>query len=122
MSFNWPPPPDLTGAGAPQVDAGSQPHAQQVPRRPVHQVEVEVVLQLRGVQHFEGDLGDLPCGFAGGTEQLVTGGRRTSATRAQNIELSEEDVSYLLLLRGEREYGETSLSLSKGTLLVWTVY
>lgn len=32
------------------------------------------------------------------------------------------DVAHLLLLRGEREYGETSLSLWKGTLLEWTVY
>lgn len=56
-------PPHLAGAGTPQVDAGSQAHAQQVARRPVHQVEVEVVLQLRGVQHFERDLRDLASWF-----------------------------------------------------------
>lgn len=56
-------PPHLAGAGTPQVDAGSQAHAQQVARRPVYQVEVEVVLQLRGVQHFERDLRDLASWF-----------------------------------------------------------
>lgn len=61
----------LAGAGTPQVDAGSQAHTEQVPRRPVYQVEVEVVLQLRSVQHLEGDLGDLAGRFARRAEQLV---------------------------------------------------
>lgn len=66
------PPPHLAGAGAPQVDAGPQTHAEQVPRRPVYQVEVEVVLQLWSVQHLEGDLRDLTRWLARRAEQLVT--------------------------------------------------
>ncbi len=50
----------------------------------------------------------------------VTRQHGPSAVSAQRA--AREDVSYLLLLSGEREYGETSLSLSKGTLLAWTVY
>lgn len=53
----------LAGAGTPQVHAGPQPHAEHVEGGPVHQVQVEVVLQLRSVQDLEGDLGDLACGF-----------------------------------------------------------
>lgn len=53
----------LAGAGTPQVDAGAQAHAQHVQRGPVHQVQVEVILQLGGVQHLEGDLGDFAGGF-----------------------------------------------------------
>ena len=46
-------PGDLRGAGRPQVHAGAQAHAQHVLGGPVHQVKVEVVLQLGGVQHLE---------------------------------------------------------------------
>ena len=53
----------LAGAGAPQVHAGPQPHAEHIEGRPVHQVQVEVVLQLWRVQDLEGDLGDLAGGF-----------------------------------------------------------
>ena len=49
----------LTSTSTPQVDTRAQPHTEHVLRRPVHQVEVEVVLQLRGVQHLEWDLRDL---------------------------------------------------------------
>ena len=52
-------PTHLAGAGAPQVDTGAQSNAEHVEGRPVNQVQVEVVLQLRGVQDFEGDLRDL---------------------------------------------------------------
>ena len=41
---------DLARAGGPQVDAGAEADAQHVLRRPVHQVEVKVVLKFRGVQ------------------------------------------------------------------------
>ena len=52
-------PGDLAGAGAPQVDGRAEPDGEHVLRRPVDQVEVEVVLQLGSVQHLEGDLRDL---------------------------------------------------------------
>ena len=68
-------PPYLAGAGTPQVDAGAQADAEHVEGRPVHQVQVEVVLQLRGVQHFEGDLGDLPGGFPRGPEEFLAARR-----------------------------------------------
>jgi len=128
---------DLAGAGTPQVDAGSQPDTQQVARWPVHQVEVEVVLQLRSIQHFEGNLGDLACWFARGTKQLVT----AESSREQRQKINKQKVTltelrtarvpvlfsqrvttYLLLLSGEREYGETSLSLSKITWkMMWLI-
>lgn len=61
----------LAGAGAPQVHTGAQPHAEHIEGRPVHQIEVEVVLQLRRIQHLEGDLGDLAGGFPWGPKQLL---------------------------------------------------
>lgn len=63
----------LARARAPQVDTGSQTDAEQVSRRPVYQVEVKIVLQLRGVQDLERDLGDLSGWFPRRSEQLVTG-------------------------------------------------
>lgn len=36
----------LTGARAPQIDTAAQAHSQYVLRRPVDQVQIEVVLQL----------------------------------------------------------------------------
>mmetsp|Transcript_6871 Transcript_6871/g.29275 ORF Transcript_6871/g.29275 Transcript_6871/m.29275 type:complete len:268 (+) Transcript_6871:1464-2267(+) len=44
---------DAARARAPQVHARPQPHRQHVVRRPVHQVQVEVILQRRRVQHLE---------------------------------------------------------------------
>lgn len=67
-----PTPTHLAGAGTPQVDAGPQAHAQQVSRRPVHQVEVEVILQLWGIQDLEGDLGDLAGRFPRRAQEFVT--------------------------------------------------
>ena len=64
----------LAGAGAPQVHTGPQAHTQQVAGRPVHQVQVEVVLQLGGVQHLEGDLGDLTGRLTWGAQELVAVG------------------------------------------------
>lgn len=96
----------LAGAGTPQVDAGPQAHAEQVPRRPVYQVEVEVVLQLRSVQHFEGDLGDLAGRFPRRAEQLVAVGSvlKVSSLHLISAAPSESRTSgYLLLLSGERE-------------------
>ena len=60
----------LAGEGGPEVDAGAQPHTQHVLTAPVHEVEIEVVLELGRVQHLERDLGDLPGGLPGTSEQL----------------------------------------------------
>ena len=43
----------LAVLGGPQVDAGAEAHGQNVLRGPVDQVEVEVVLQARCVEHLE---------------------------------------------------------------------
>ena len=43
---------DLGGAGRPEVHAGAQPDRQHILTGPVHQVEVEVVRQLRGIKHL----------------------------------------------------------------------
>lgn len=53
----------LAGAGTPQVHTGPQPHTEYVEGGPVHQVQVEVILQLGSVQDLERDLGDLARGF-----------------------------------------------------------
>lgn len=99
----------LAGAGTPQVDAGPQAHAEQVPRRPVYQVEVEVVLQLRSVQHFEGDLGDLAGRFAGRAEQLVAARDGTEGQFPARLErhfgFSSATVRYQLPLVAERREG-----------------
>ena len=50
---------DLARAGVPEVDSRAEPHGQEVESGPVEEVEVEVVLELRGVQHFERGLGYL---------------------------------------------------------------
>lgn len=44
---------DLGGAGGPQVDARPQAHGQHVLAGPVHQVEVEIILQGGRVQHLQ---------------------------------------------------------------------
>eukprot|EP00166_Cyanidium_caldarium_P006323 ctg_900.g374 len=46
------------GVRAPQIHRVAQTDRQHVARRPVHQVEVEVVRQRGRVQHFEGHAGD----------------------------------------------------------------
>ncbi len=48
----------------PDVDAVRETHRQVVVRRPVHQVQVEVVLQGGGVQHFVRDFRNLPRSLA----------------------------------------------------------
>lgn len=61
----------LTGAGAPQVHAAAQADGQHVLRRPVDQIQIEVVLQLRCVEHFERDARDLAGSFARRPQQLL---------------------------------------------------
>lgn len=62
----------LAGAGAPQVDTGAQSHTQHVQRRPVHQVEVEIVLELRSIQDFERNFGYFACGFPWRPQKFLT--------------------------------------------------
>ncbi len=50
---------DLAARGGPQINTISQPHRQQVVVAPVNQVQIEVVLQGRSVQHLEGALRQL---------------------------------------------------------------
>jgi hypothetical protein len=44
---------DLAGESGPQVDATAEADAQHILRRPVDEVEVEIVLKFRHVQHFD---------------------------------------------------------------------
>lgn len=62
----------LAGAGAPQVDTGAQSHTEHVQRRPVHQVEVEIVLELWSIQNFEGNFGYFACGFPWRPQKFLT--------------------------------------------------
>lgn len=60
---------DLAAACIPQVDAIPQSDREDIVRRPVHEVEVEVVLQCGRVQHLVGRPRDLPgAGALGGEE------------------------------------------------------
>lgn len=43
----------LAGTSAPQVNTSPKANTEDVKRGPVHQVQVEVILQLWGIQHFE---------------------------------------------------------------------
>lgn len=43
---------DLAGTSTPQVHARAKPDGQDVERRPVHQVKVEVILKLRCIQNL----------------------------------------------------------------------
>jgi hypothetical protein len=43
----------LAAAGIPQVDAIPQSDSEDIMRRPIHEVEVEVVLQCGRIQHLE---------------------------------------------------------------------
>lgn len=61
----------LTRTRRPEVDAAAQPNAQHVLRRPVHEIQVEVVLQFGSVQHFERDPGDLSRGFSGRAQEFL---------------------------------------------------
>ena len=44
----------LARAGAPEINARPQTNGQHVERRPVHEIEVEVVLELRCIQYLFG--------------------------------------------------------------------
>lgn len=118
--------PHLAGAGAPQVDAGAQPHAEHVQRRPVHQVEVEVVLELWSVQNFERNFGYFARGFPRRPQKFLTVEQYTEKLKchiAQQRRQHMRSFYYLLLLTGEREYGETVFpSSSDRALLVLTEY
>jgi len=69
----------LASDRTPEVAAGAEPHRQHVLRGPVHEVEVEVVLQSRGVQ-------DLPrahtCGACTDTSHTCTWGTSQSTLLA----------------------------------------
>jgi len=49
---------DLAVHGGPEVDAGAEADCEHVLSRPVNQIEVEVVLEARGIEDLEGLLRD----------------------------------------------------------------
>lgn len=62
----------LAGAGTPQVNACTQPNTEHIKRRPVHQVKVKIILQLRSVKYFKRDLWNLSSWFSWWTQQFLT--------------------------------------------------
>ena len=62
---------DLARARAPQVHARAEADGEDVQRGPVDKVEVEVVLQCRGVEHLEGNLGDLALCLPGARQEVL---------------------------------------------------
>lgn len=50
---------DLTARCGPKINARSQTDSQLVLRRPINQIEVEIVLQRGCIKHFEGSLRNL---------------------------------------------------------------
>lgn len=61
----------LAGARTPQIDAAAEAHGEDVLRRPVHEVEIEVVLELGRVEHLERDARDLAGGLSRRPQQLL---------------------------------------------------
>mmetsp|Transcript_63313 Transcript_63313/g.181645 ORF Transcript_63313/g.181645 Transcript_63313/m.181645 type:complete len:360 (+) Transcript_63313:650-1729(+) len=59
------------GASIPEVHTTAQADAQEVGRRPIDQVQVEVVLQLWRIQDLERDLGDFPGHLPRRVEELA---------------------------------------------------
>lgn len=117
----------LAGAGAPQVDAGAQSHAEYVQRGPVHQIEVEIVLELWSIQNFKRNFGYFARGFSWWPQKFLT--EMQEKLKCKCDFTWEETwqvgggVNYLLLLTGEREYGETVFpSSSDRALLALTEY
>jgi hypothetical protein len=49
---------DLGGACAPDIDSAIEAHGQYVLATPVHQVEVEIILELRGIENLKWRLVD----------------------------------------------------------------
>lgn len=100
----------LACAGTPQVDTRAKSHAEDVQRRPVHEVEVEVVLKLWSVQHFEGNLRYFACGFPWWPQQFLAAvtkkllRHRAEKTQKQNkLKRLKRKRHNLLLLTGDRE-------------------
>jgi hypothetical protein len=60
---------DLAAARVPQVDAIPQSDSQDIVRGPIHEVEVEIVLQCGRVQHLVRRARDLPWSGALGGEE-----------------------------------------------------
>ena len=48
-----------------------QAHCQHIAVAPVNQVQVEIVLEFRSIEHFVRDPGNLPEGLLGGGQQLL---------------------------------------------------
>lgn len=64
----------LAGASTPEVNTTAQAHGQDILRGPVHQIQIEVVLQLWGIQNLERYPGDLAGGLPRWSEQLLAFG------------------------------------------------
>lgn len=91
---------DLAAACIPQVDAIPQSDGEDIVRGPIHEVEVEVVLQCGRVQHLVGRPGDLPgAGALGGEEAgeeqvlVVPGGEERALGVARHLGLEAEYVA-----------------------------
>lgn len=61
----------LAGARTPEIDAAAEAHGEHVLSRPVHEVEIEVVLELGRIEHLEGDPRNLAGGLSRRPEQLL---------------------------------------------------
>mmetsp|Transcript_45852 Transcript_45852/g.139263 ORF Transcript_45852/g.139263 Transcript_45852/m.139263 type:complete len:444 (+) Transcript_45852:221-1552(+) len=58
---------DLGGARGPEVDARAEADCQNIQGRPIHEVQVEIILERRSVEHLERDLGYPPLPLLGPT-------------------------------------------------------
>ena len=54
----------LTSAGTPQINATAESYSEYVLRRPIHQIQIKIILQFGRVQHFEGDTWYFSGGFS----------------------------------------------------------
>lgn len=62
----------LTRTGTPKIHATAETHGKNILRWPINKIEIEIVLQLRRVEHFEGNSWDLSCCLSRWPQQLLT--------------------------------------------------
>lgn len=55
----------------PKVDTVAKPNSKQISRRPIDQVQVEIIIKRRRIEHFGGNLANLPIFWLFDTEMLL---------------------------------------------------
>ncbi|RNA28621.1 hypothetical protein BpHYR1_008630 [Brachionus plicatilis] len=94
----------LAGASGPQVDGGAEADAEHVCGRPVDQIQIEVVLELGRVQHFERHFGYFAYGLARRSEQLLGVGRERRERVGRMMMIQRRVHAHVLVDYFERRF------------------